>query len=459
MKRSITMMKVAVFFGLLAETYLNAALPTLMVHFSLDAAAVQWLTSLYILTMGLCVPISAFLIKRTSTKGLFLSTLSLFLVGTALGAIAPNFPLLLVARIVQAAGASMTLPLMIHSIMVHYPLQERGSAMGGAMLVVLFAPAIGPTVGALLLQLFTWRAIFVATAIGAAALLVWALQTMERGEVGQESTGDLFSILLSITGFGAVVYGLQQLLARAPQRSLALGLLGLGVVALILFVHRQQRLAEPMLNLRTLENRLYRTGVLLIIITHLAIFGSFIVLPMYLVNVVGLLPFWAGVVMLPGGFIGALAPSIAGRLYDRLGARTLSMVGFFLLFAANLLFSLVAGTTNAGVLVAIYVLLMCGFGITLTPVQTHSLNQLQPIELTDGTAILNTCMLIASSMGGSLFIALLSGRSATLAAQGAAGDPFIAGVVFAYRAAAVVTLSGLALSLFFTASKGGVTKK
>ncbi|HZJ88260.1 MAG TPA: MFS transporter, partial [Sphaerochaeta sp.] len=316
-----------------------------------------------------------------------------------------------------------------------------------------------PTVGALLLQLFSWRAIFVVTAIGAAALLIWALRAMERGEAGQESTGDLFSILLSIVGFGAVVYGLQQLLARAPQRSLAIGLLCLGVVALILFVRRQQRLAEPMLNLGTLENRLYRTGVLLIIITHLSIFGTFIVLPMYLVNVAGLLPFWAGVVMLPGGFIGALAPSIAGRLYDRLGARTLSMVGFFLLFAANLLFSLVAGTTNVVVLVAIYVLLMCGFGITLTPVQTHSLNQLQPAELTDGTAILNTCMLIASSMGGSLFIALLSGRSATFAAQGAAGDPFVAGMVFAYRIAAIVAASGLALSLFFAAAKGAATKK
>ncbi len=193
--------------------------------------------------------------------------------------------------------------------------------------------------------------------------------------------------------------------------------------------------------------------MVLIIITHLSIFGSFIILPMYLVNVAGLLPFWAGVVMLPGGFIGALAPSVAGRLYDRVGAKALSVAGFSLLLVANLLFSVVAGTANVILLVVIYVLLMCGFGITLTPVQTHSLNQLEPSELSHGTAILNTFMLIASSMGGSLFVALFSARSATLVAAGALGDPFVGGVSFAYRIAALVAASGLVTSFFFRERK------
>src|SRR5690554_5578455 len=157
MKRSITMMKIGVFLGLLAETYLNAALPSLMVHFNVPAEKLQWLTSLYILTMGLSVPISAFLIRRTTAKELFLGAITLFLVGTVLGGFAPSFSVLLIARIIQAAGASMTLPLMIHSIMATYEKGEQGKAMGSAMLVILFAPAIGPSVGALILELLSWR--------------------------------------------------------------------------------------------------------------------------------------------------------------------------------------------------------------------------------------------------------------------------------------------------------------
>src|SRR5690554_6247814 len=180
MKRSITIMKIGVFLGLLAETYLNAALPSLMVTFNVPAELLQWVTSLYILTMGLSVPISAFLIKRTTHKELFLSSVALFMVGTTLSGLAPSFLLLLIGRIVQAVGASMTLPLMIHSIMVEYEQKEQGKAMGLAMLVVLFAPAIGPTVGALILELFSWRWIFFCTLPLLFILFIWALCTMKQ---------------------------------------------------------------------------------------------------------------------------------------------------------------------------------------------------------------------------------------------------------------------------------------
>jgi DHA2 family lincomycin resistance protein-like MFS transporter len=446
MKRSITIMKVGVFFGLLAETYLNAALPSLMEFFSVSATSVQWLTSLYILTMGLCVPISAFLIKRTTAKELFIGTIGLFLFGTLMGASAPNFPLLLIARIIQAAGASMTLPLMIHSIMATYEVHERGKAMGSAMLVVLIAPAIGPTVGALIMQLLSWRWIFLATALGGLFVLVWALKTMDTHGQKQQASADGFSIALSVTGFGAFVYGVQQLLAGSNEPIRSSIIIAAGIAAIIGFVLRQRTLAQPMLDLSILSERVYAIGTLLIVVTHLAVFGSFILLPMYLVNVCGLLPFWAGIAMLPGGFIGALAPSVAGHLYDRFGPRSVVLSGFLLLALANLLFGVLAGCTNALVFVTIYIILMCGFGITLTPLQTHSLNQLGRSQLGHGTAILNTSMLIASSMGGSVFVAIMSYRSASLEGTPA---PFVGGFSYAYRITALVALAGVLLSLPF----------
>lgn len=441
MKRSITMMKIGVFLGLLAETYLNAALPSLMVHFNVPAEKLQWLTSLYILTMGLSVPISAFLIHRTTAKELFLGAITLFLVGTVLGGFAPSFSVLLIARIIQAAGASMTLPLMIHSIMATYEKGEQGKAMGSAMLVILFAPAIGPSVGALILELLSWRWIFLSTAALLLALLIWSSYSMEQTTEKEVIKVDFLSIALSIIGFGALVYGLQQLLSGQTSSTIAIILTLIGIAGIWWFVLRQKTLTNPMLSLVPLSQPTFALGAFLIIVTHLVVFGSFIMLPMYLVQTFNTSSLFAGLALLPGGFIGAAAPTLAGRIYDRRGPKHIVLLGFFLLITANFLFSLTHYHQSPLFIILIYMLLMAGFGVTLTPLQTHSLSQLEKTQLGSGTAILNTAMLIASSMGGSLFIALFAAKSAKATFEG--------GVAHAYTVTAAVACVGLLGALFF----------
>jgi predicted MFS family arabinose efflux permease len=119
-KQDITIMKLGVFLGLLGETFLNAALVQCMDVFQVTADTVQWLTSGYMLTMGICVPVSAYLIKRMTTKNLYLSALGVFLLGTLVAGLSPWFSLLLVGRVIQAIGASIMLPMMMHAIMVSY---------------------------------------------------------------------------------------------------------------------------------------------------------------------------------------------------------------------------------------------------------------------------------------------------------------------------------------------------
>lgn len=441
MKKSITIMKVGVFLALLAETYLNAALPALMGHFAVSAERVQWLTSLYILTMGLSVPISAFLIRRTTTKGLFISTMVLFCCGSLTASLAPSFVILLFARVIQAMGAAMTLPLMIHVIMATYEEGTRGKAMGAAMLVVLFAPAFGPTYGALVMQVLSWRWIFISNLVVAALVILWALASMERGSEGEKGSIDLLSILLSITGFGLFVYGMQQLLALRLGFGLSISLVATAVVAIALFALRQHTLSSPMLNLSVLGERTFCLGVALIVLIHLTVFGSFILLPMYLVEVLGLSAFGAGLAMLPGGLVGAIAPALAGRIYDRRGPRAVVVSGFGLLVVSTALLAAVGLHRTTVTVSLLYTLLMGGFGIALTPLQTHSLAQLERSELSSGTAIVNTLMLVASSMGGSLAVALMTAK--------ARDAGFIDGFAYAYQVTALAAVVGFLLSLLF----------
>jgi DHA2 family lincomycin resistance protein-like MFS transporter len=439
MKRTITIMQAGVFLALLAETYLNAALPALMEVFAVTADRVQWLTSLYMLVMGLCVPLSAHLIGRMTRRSLFLTAMALFALGTLGGVVAPSFIILLLSRLVQAAGASMTLPLMIHTIMESYEEGERGGAMGKAMVIVLFAPALGPIFGALLLQIFSWRSIFLVTLAGMIVILVWAHRALPASSPPEKKPLDILSLLLTLFGFSLLVVGLQQTLSRTLSAPAGLGIMAVGGGALIIFGFRQKQLEHPFLAVTVLVHRTYTVGVLLIILIHLTMFASFILLPMFLIQVVGLPPFIAGLAMLPGGIIGALAPPVAGRIYDRRGVGRVVVVGFALMVGANILFSRFTADQSVYSVIATYIALMCGFGITLTPVQTHSLAQLNPKEMAHGTAILNTMMLVSSSMGGALFVTLMAAQ----------GGTFVDAFTYTYGWVSLIALLALPLSLVF----------
>lgn len=244
MKQQITIMKIGVFLGLLGETYLNAALPTLMQVFSIPANQVQWLTSAYMLTMGISVPISAYLIKRMTAKQLYSIALVIFLTGSLLCSISMHLFLLILGRVTQAIGASVMLPLMMHTIMVAYEPNERGRAMGSAMLVVLIAPALGPTFGGLILQLASWRWIFLTTMPVVLIALLSAFKRMSNEEKKEEVHLDFLSVVLSSTGLLCFVYGLERLFSQASPHTVSLVIFGIGLFALVLFVLRHSKFAH-----------------------------------------------------------------------------------------------------------------------------------------------------------------------------------------------------------------------
>ena len=203
----ILMMLIATFVVILNETIMNVALPILMVELDVSASTVQWLSTGFLLTMAVVIPITGFLIQRFSTRTVFMTAMSLFSFGTLTAAVAPTFGVMLLGRIVQASGTAMMSPLLMTTVLALVPAQNRGAMMGTLGTVISVAPAIGPTISGLIVQSLSWRYMFVFVlpiALGALAYGAWRLKNI--GET-RKSSIDLLSVLLSTLGFGGSSMG------------------------------------------------------------------------------------------------------------------------------------------------------------------------------------------------------------------------------------------------------------
>ena len=257
---------VAAFVVILNETIMGVALPRLMEDLSVSARTGQWLTTAFMLTMAVVIPTTGFLLQRLSTRTVFVLAMSLFSAGTLLAAVSPGFWLLLPARIVQASGTAMMIPLLMTTVLRLVPVQRRGSVMGNISIAISVAPAIGPTISGLILQYLSWRFMFVLVLPIALAALVYGARTLtDVSETGDQKL-DPVSVVLSVPAFGGIVYGLSQLGQESSAGStIANASLVVGVICLLAFGVRQRRLARgdgsPLLDLRPFGYPMFSLGL------------------------------------------------------------------------------------------------------------------------------------------------------------------------------------------------------
>lgn len=395
------------FFCMLSETLLNMALKNLMIQFNISANSVQWLSTGYMLVMGILIPISAFLIQNFTTRKLFITAISTFVLGTVISGLAPIFPILLLGRLIQAVGTGILIPNIVNTLIIINPPEKRGQALGVFNLVMFCAPAIGPTVSGLIIQSFNWRCLFFCT-------LPFSIITGIIGYIYMENVTDLtktdldvISILLSTIGFGSFIFGISNI-GNLSVTKMVIPLI-IGCVALILFVLRQLHMKNPMLDVRIFKYPMFSIGTIHIIIMHMVNFSLMLILPMFLEGALGISAFKAGLILLPGGLINGLVAPFAGHLYDKHGPKALILPGYAM---STVVFILLFRTISTSISIPLLILLHClsliAVSMINTPSQTNSLNQLTPNENPHGTAILNTLQQIAGAFGTSLFVAIMS---------------------------------------------------
>ena len=390
---------------ILNTNLLSPALPTLMEEFDVSATTVQWLSSGYTLAEAVVVPLSAYLLGRFSTRRLFAGGMAIFTVGSIAAAAATIFPVLLIGRVMQAVGAGILLPMGISLVTVTFPRESRGTAMGLISLAIGFAPAIGPTLGGVLVDSAGWRALFLLVALLGVVILIFAGFVLTNYEGFERYRLDVPSVALMACGMVCLLYGISSM-TSASNLAIPIALAALGLVLLVAFVRRQLRLEEPMLKVKVLKAYRFRTNVATVMILQASLIGCGVILPLYVQNVLGCTATESGLIMLPGAIVGAIAGFFAGRLYDRYGVRGLAVTGVTILLAAGIGMTTLKIDSSAAYVTLMYTGLAFGVQMLTTPMNTWGINSIDNGSIQHANSLLNSLNMVASSIGTALLTAL-----------------------------------------------------
>ncbi|MDT9593387.1 MDR family MFS transporter [Nocardioides zeae] len=451
----IGVLLVAAFVVVLNETVMSVALPVLQTEMGVAPSVGQWLTTAFLLTMGVVIPLTGYLIQRLGTRPLFVLAMSLFTAGTVLATFAPGFGVLLTARVVQASGTAIMLPLLMTTVMTLVPPARRGVMMGNISVVIAVAPALGPTLSGVVIEHLGWRWVFgLVVPVAVAALLV-GLRFVRSISTTSRAAIDLLSVPLAVLGFGGLVYGLVGLGHAAEGAGghvpVAVPFV-VGGAALAAFVARQLFLARDdraLLDLRVFASSQFTIAMAAMLVAMAAMLGTFILVPYYAQAVLGLSPTATGLLTLPGGILMGVAGPIVGRVYDARGPRVLLVPGALLISAALWLLTTLDADTSVAVLLAAYVVLCLGLAVTFTPLMTSGLGSVRPDLYAHGSAVLGTFQQVAGAAGTALFVTVMTvvaagatedGASERVAVADGVSTAFLVGACLSLVLVAVVTL-------------------
>ncbi len=407
----IAILFIGAFVAILNETLLNVALPAIMEEFDVNATAVQWLSTGYMLINGILIPASAYFIQRFSDKRLFITAMLLFTLGTLLASLAPAFSVLLGARMVQAAGSAIMMPLLMNVMLTAFPVEKRGAAMGMFGLVMITAPAIGPTLSGWLIEHYSWRMLFDIVLPIAVITLIFAVIKLKDVTAQRKIKLDFVSLVLSSIGFGGLLYGFSSAGEKGWDSPYVYGTIIIGAIALITFVLRQFRTDEPMLEFRVYKYPMFALSSIISIVISVAMFSSMILLPIYVQTIRGITPLDSGLLMLPGAIVMGIMSPITGKLFDKYGARVLAVIGLSITVVTSYFFSKIGLDTAYSTLVLLYTFRMFGMSMVMMPVMTNGLNQLPAINNPHGTAINNTLQQVSGAIGSALLITVMQNRT------------------------------------------------
>ncbi|MBD1321089.1 MDR family MFS transporter [Gordonia hankookensis] len=450
----IGVLLVASFVVILNETVMSIAIPVLQEDLGVDPSVGQWLTTAFLLTMAVVIPLTGFLIQRAGARVLFIAAMSAFTVGTFIAFAAPGFEVLLVARVIQALGTAIMLPLLMTTVMTVVPEARRGVMMGNISVVIAVAPALGPTVSGFILDHFGWRWIFgFVGPIALVALIVGGVLVRPVGE-RIKTPIDYLSIPLAVLGFGGLVYGLAGIGESAEAgSSMPLWVpFTVGGLALAAFIGRQLALQgrdRALLDLRVFKSGQFSLAMGAMVVAMGTMLGTFIVVPYFAQTVLGLDPLTTGLLTLPGGLIMGLAGPLVGRIYDMYGPRVLAVPGAIIVSAAVWMLVFVSPSTSLWWLLSANALLCLGLAATFTPLMTLALGSVEPRLYSHGSAVLGTFQQVAGAAGTALFITVMTVVSTADQTAGVAEAEAIShGVQRVFTVAGCLSIALIVIVLF-----------
>ena len=432
----IPVLMTGAFLGSLSQNMLTSALPAILAEFQISALVGQWLTTIYLLILGVITALTAYLFQRVRTRVLLEVSLLLFAGGCLLALFAPAFWVLLLARAVQACGSGVLIPV-LQMILLHlYPAEQQGRALGLSGIVIGFAPAVGPSVAGVLVDAFGWRSLFWLLLLAALAVAAAGIFTFRQVGVPRRPPLRLGSALLYGAGFSAFMLAVTRLGEAGTSAALTLVLLLGGAGLLAWFIRVQLREPAPLLHLALFRHRSMAVGTALMVLAYTAMTSGTILVPLYVQAICGRSATVSGLVLLPGSLLLAALSPVTGRLTDRFGIQRVAAVGLVLLLAGTGGFAAVSAGTAPALAALVYAARSAGLAFLLMPLTAYAVSGLPLDEASHGMAILNSLRQIGGSLCSTLLV-----LAATAVSTGGVLD------LTGFRAAALLTAAPVLLSL------------
>ncbi|WP_323372976.1 MDR family MFS transporter [Tumebacillus lacus] len=446
-KVMMAVLLIGTFIAILNQTLLNIALPKIIEDLGISTNTAQWLITIYLLINGVMIPITAFLIERYSTRQLFLTSIGIFAVGSLICALSTNFTGLLIGRIVQSMGAGVMMPLMQTVILLIFPREKRGAAMGMVGLAIAFAPAIGPTLSGWIVEHYSWRLLFyVVLPITLLDLLFAAVALKNVGKLTYPKL-DPVSIITSTIGFSSLLYGFSSAGSQGWGATEVLATLVIGAISLILFVWRQLNMERPMLEIRVLKYGIFTLATGIATIVFIAMMGINLLLPLYLQQMRGVSALDSGLMLLPGAILMGIMNPITGRIFDKVGARWLAVIGMAIVTVSTFQLTSLTITTSYLSIIITYSFCLIGVSMVMMPITTAGINQLPPQLIAHGSAMTNTLRTVGGSIGTAILVTVMTITADNAPIQ-VKTDAMIHGINNAYLVASLLALAGMLLSFF-----------
>lgn len=403
-------------FGSLTQTVMNAMLGGVETEFSIDASVGQWLTTIYMLVLGITVPLVTFLSQKFSTRNLLVLVLAVFFAGSLLAYLAPNFYVLVLARVLQAFAAGITLPLIQSIAMLRFPKGQNGTAMGISGIAMGFAPNIGPTIGGALVDSWGWRSFFVLLMAALAVLFVLTLLLVEREEKPvNDARMEMPSFLLSTCGLGGLLLGFSNASSWGFVSPAVLISLAVGVVCLVAFVLRQKRVEHPLINMDIFRSARFRASFVI----QNCLFGSFmgitLIVPLYVQGLCGGSALEAGIVFIPATVLAIVFNPLAGILSDKIGPRPVTIAAGAILFVGSASMAFIDETTPLWLVTLMQTLRGIGVSSLIGPLNSWGMSQLPHGIMMDGSAFFACIRQACASFGTALMVFAITAVGAAAA--------------------------------------------
>ncbi|MDY3299479.1 MAG: DHA2 family efflux MFS transporter permease subunit [Limosilactobacillus reuteri] len=404
---ALVIMVFGTFFGLLCSTLMNIALPTFMNVFRINEAQVQWVTNGYMLVNALMIPVSSFLIKRFPFKNLFIIFSGIFLLGTIIGAIAWSFNLVVIARMIQALGAGMMMPL-VNVLAIRYAKPgKKGQIMGIIGLAFNCAPILGPAISGFLLHFFSWRYLFLLIIPFAVITLLLSFFLLPKIPHNEHPRFNTLALILITGGLWSLLMGLSNVSNNHLLSFNVAGYVLIGLVFLFLFFLNQRHSNRQLINFGIFSHKQFVFATVINMLITSTMYGNAILIPLLVQIVLGKSTVISAIAVLPGAILTGLLSTTSGRFYDIYPIKILVGTGLIIDIIGTIGQAAIGARSSVLMITLFQTIRQFGLVTMLIPLQTQALSLLPNEIVPDAVATFNTLRQIAAAFGTALIVSIV----------------------------------------------------